>query len=369
MQICRRLGLSNRRKDNGETGNIMTKALATIALAALLLSSQNAFAGGSACDNLATAGSNDLLAIPQIAMTDGPWSPGVKCSSQGLSRAEDTCNEKTTIVRDRMLGYDRRLLIVRSTTSGKEPMDMDDILIFSCIAGQMKKVFDSFPAYMNGRIKIESAEPNKVILVAPQFPPGTNGGGRNVFDWNKRIQRYWLEGDDDSYVSTASSDTLSCSKLKTAKTETLIVLANGDFTDGDRDYPFTHGVGCYDAPADDPEHCEWQVDLVEDRMISANRRLIVLNSDHQGGVGSWGVVYVFGCVAGQLRTVLGGEFPYSASVEKVSADGLTVSTAREGRKDPRCCPRIEALNTYRWKDALQNDILDSVYYHPDPGAK
>jgi len=80
-------------------------------------------------------------------------------------------------------------------------------------------------------------------------------------------------------------------------------------------------------------------------------------------------VYVFDCIAGQVRTVLGSEFPYSASVEKGTADRLTVSTAREGHKDPRCCPTIEVLHTYRWKDALQNYILDSVYYHPDPGDK
>jgi hypothetical protein len=338
-----------------------------IAMAAFLLSDGSAFAGGTACASLSTASPDDLLAIQQIDMPFGPWSPGVKCSSQGLSREEAICNEKTTIVQDRMLGNDRRLLIVRSSTSGKEPTDLDQILIFGCIAGQVKKVFDSFPSYENGRIKIESAQPNKVILDAPKFPAGTNAGGRKVFDWDKRIQRYSLEGDDDSDSSPASARTLSCNKLKTEKTQSLIVLANGDFTEGFGGYPFTHGVGCYGAPSDDPKHCEWQVDLVEDRMISASRRLIVLNSDHQAGVGSWGFVYVFGCVAGQVRTVLGDQFAYSATVEKVSSDKLTVSTAREGHKDPRCCPTIEVLDTYKWNNALQNYILESVYYHPDSG--
>jgi hypothetical protein len=341
------------------------RALAIIALTTLLCSSRNVFASGSACGNLSTASPSDLLAIPQTGMR-GPASPGVECTQEGVNRPDWECYQnKTTILQDRMIGRDRRLLLVRSfafVTPGQPPLD--DILIYSCIAGQVKRVLESSP-YTTTNTKIESADPNKVILVSDK-DPNSNSGGRVIFRWNKIVQRYWPEGQDESDISPPSVRTISCDKLKTAKAKTLIILANGDFTDASGGFPFTHGIGCYNAPSDDPKHCEWQVDLVKDRMISASRRVIVLGSDHQAGVGSFGFVYIFGCVAGQVRTVLGQDFGYSASIEKASADKVTVSTPEQGPKDPRCCPTREGLMTYTWKDALQNYILTSEDYHPYP---
>jgi len=335
----------------------MRGSLATIALVILLLSGQSAFADDGACRNLSTASHDDLLAIPAIGMGEGTWSPSAKCSSEGLSAADHVCDEKTTIVTDRMLGRNRRMIVV-SYVFSKLPL-LYSVHVFGCVAGQVKEVLDYSPG---GEEKIEIAQPNKVVVVAPPIA-GTNSGGRQVFNWNSRIQRYSMEDDEDSDASPALSKTLPCSKLKSAKSQTLIVLANGDFTDGDGGFPFTHGAGCY---KDDPQQdiCDWQVDIVEDQMINASRRLIVLNSDHQSGVGSFGYVYVFGCVAGQIRTVLGSDVGYGAGVQKVSADRLTVSTASQGAKDPRCCPTIEELMTYEWKSALQNYVLKSVYYHP-----
>jgi len=186
-----------------------------------------------------------------------------------------------------------------------------------------KRVFDSFPSSGPGRIKIESARPNKVILDSPQFPAGTNAGGRKAFGWNKRIQRYSLEGDDVSLeggdvsdVSTVSPNPLACDKLESAKAETATVLANGDFTQGEVDYPFTHGVGCDCAPSADPgtlrvadRSGRRPDDKCEPVLYSC---ILIIKLALEVGA----LVDVFGCVARPVRMVLGSEFAYGATVEK-----------------------------------------------------
>ena len=64
-------------------------------------------------------------------------SPLTECTEKGLSRADSECNRKTTILQDRMIGHDRRLLFVRYFVIPGHP-PLDDILIYGCIAGQVK---------------------------------------------------------------------------------------------------------------------------------------------------------------------------------------------------------------------------------------
>jgi hypothetical protein len=337
----------------------MKGALTAVALVIFLFWSQPAFATANGCSALSGANPNDLLAIPELAMTDSLWAPGIRCTSEGLRAAPNLCNEKTSITQDQMVGHDRRLLMVRSSSPGDLPLY--EVFVFGCVSGQMKKLLHFRPMSPDERISIERATPDKVILMNAHPMTGTGERNRNVFSWNAKIQRYRLEGDEDSDVYPPSAETLSCNKLRAAKANSLIIMANGDFSEGYGGYPFTHGVGCYD----DADSCDWKVELDEDRMISDGRRLIAFDSDHQGGVGDWGYVYIFGCVAGQVRTVLGGEFGYGAAVQEVSADKLIVSTLRPGEKDPGCCPTIKVSMTFVWKPELQNYILADVHYDPN----
>ena len=116
-----------------------------------------------------------------------------------------------------------------------------------------------------------------------------------------------------------------CNELKTVKANDLIIVANGDFKEGVGGYPFSHGVGCY---SDDPDAvlCDWKVELGEDRMMRNGRRLIVFDSNHETGVEDWSYVYIFGCVAGQVRTGFGSDFRNGAAVTEPAVNELIVST-------------------------------------------
>jgi hypothetical protein len=337
---------------------MMKGALTVAALIVLLFSAQAPCAAEIACAGLSAADANDLVDIPGIAAERHPSASSVKCISEGLGRGSHFCEEKTTIVQDQMLGHDRRLVVARSSDSGQAPLDY--VFVFGCVAGQVKPVLDFYPVFIDEKVKVESATAEKVIVVSERTGEG-HSSDRNVFIWSRKLQRYLPEGSDGSDVSPVSLKTLSCNKLKTAKTDSLILIANGDFASGEGGYPFTHGVGCYP----DKNNCEWEVELDEDRMIGDNRRLIVLDSDHKQGTGTWGYVEVFGCVAGQLRAVFGSEFLYGADVEDVSADKLTVSTLTGADGGyAGCCPSVEVLKTFVWKAGLQNYVLSSEHYRP-----
>ena len=311
-------------------------------LALLLLSARPAFAGDRTCANLATASANDLLAIPVIGL-DQP--PGVVCKSEGLGPASPACRQRVSIVQDQMIGHARRLFVIRYPSSGKVPLD--EVLVLGCLAGQIKPVLNFSPPD-NQTVKVTSAAPNKLVLAT--VPPGP-GAQPSTHDFT------WDTGDASDYAST-----ISCRDLKTAKANRLIVLANGDLTRADAGYPFTHGTGCYD----DPDDCEWKVDLDDDRMIGTNRRLLVLDSEPQGGgVGrDYGFIYIFGCISGQIHSVFSAEFYDGVSVQSISGDQLTLSISESTEKDPQCCPSLAVLKTYVWKAALQNYILESEDYQP-----
>ncbi|MFZ0657414.1 MAG: hypothetical protein WAM05_01785 [Candidatus Binataceae bacterium] len=380
----------------------MRRALAGAAfLAVLAIFSQAGFADESACD-VSKAKADDLVALAALAsFTDSNTdsnSPGVKCTVEGLRPASYYCDEKTRIVRDEMLGQGRRLIVKR--TYIRKSFAGDQVFVFGCAFG---RVVPMLAADNGGEAKIEHADPNKVIVVGPPTPPATTPD-TETFDWDPKMQSYAPpEGGLPPLAHT-----LPCTELKTAKANDLIILANHEFNGSSGNFPFTHGTGCYgfDLPKLHTS-CDWKVTLDQDRMISANRREILFESDHMTGTGAWGYSYVFGCVAGQVRLLFGAESlrgglmsacderapsesgqPDSkelsvqspqqpspspvpsyncASWEDSKSDQLTYIGAAWGPGQSSCsaceAPDEEVM-TFKWSPELRNYLLDSVHYRP-----
>ena len=235
----------------------------------------------SACD-VSKAKADDLLALAPLG-SSFQVSPSDKCTVEGLSPASYYCDTKTETVQDQMLGQGRRLIVMRTTNTRKPRVD-DDLFVFGCAFGRVVRMLATGAGGNGGEIEIEHADPNQITFTGPPTPPGNVFGARErqTLDIEQRLL----------------ADTLPCGELKTAKANDLIILANHEFQGEFGGFPFTHGVGCYDND-------DWRVTLEKDRMISANRREIFLNSDHQTGTGEFRYSYVFGCVAGQVRLVFG----------------------------------------------------------------
>ena len=329
----------------------------------------------SACD-VSKAKADDLLALAPLG-SSFPDSPSVKCTVEGLSPASYYCDTKTEIVLDQMLGQGRRLIVMRTTNTRKPRVD-DDLFVFGCAFGRVVRMLATGAGGNGGELKIEHADPNQITFTGPPTPLG------NVFGARER-QTLDIE-------QQLLADTLPCGELKTAKANDLMILANHEFDGafgGFGGFPFTHGVGCYDND-------DWKVTLEKDRMISANRREIFLNSDHQTGTGEFGYSYVFGCVAGQVRLVFGNassrakvrsdcdeQAPHKsrdrqppesptpgyncASWEDSKSDQLTLIDAAWAPGDTFCeaCGSSgQRVMTFKWSAELQNYVLTGVHYRP-----
>jgi uncharacterized repeat protein (TIGR03803 family) len=296
----------------------------------------------SACD-VSKAKVDDLLALAPLG-SSFPDSPSVKCSVEGLSPASYYCDKKTEIVLDQMLGQGRRLIVMRTANTSKSRVD-DDLFVFGCALGRVIRMLGTGAGVSGGEMKIEHADPNEITFTGPPRPPGIFGaGGRQTLD----IEQNTLP----------LADTLPCGELKTAKANDLIILANHEFQGEFGGFPFTHGVGCYDND-------DWKVTLQKDRMISANRREIFLNSDHQTGTGDIGYSYVFGCVAGQVRLVFGDAS--SRAKVRSACDEQAPSASRD--QQPPASPS-SGYNCASWEDSKSDQLtfIDAHWPQAKPPA-
>jgi hypothetical protein len=389
---------------------LLKRALAFAVFAILTFIGPRAYAGVSACSDLSKANPNDLLALPEVGSV-GPESPSVKCTWEGRDPKSEYCGPTPSIIKDEMLGHDRRLLVTRLPKKGTPE---DTAYVFGCVAGQVKRLLTSDS--LHGLITIERAGRDEVVLRGSETPFPGNDVDRIDFVWDPRIGRY-RDNEDNGSLIPAPPKQMPCNQLKSAKANDLIILANGDFPgDGSGGYPFGHGQGCYESD----KVCDWYVEVDDDRMISADRRLHSFGSDHRTGTGTWGYLYVFGCVAGQVRTIYGGDFlqgggvvepagPETPTPEETPTPPLKqlyaeVSSGSNGhefgggfgfRASPTATPTsastsasrhnqrkadaatadtlvvsgcagypcgVEVLYTYKWKAVLQNYILADVQY-------
>jgi len=125
---------------------------------------------------------------------------------------------------------------------------------------------------------------------------------------------------------------------------------------------FSHGTGCYSEDEEHPDACDWKVAVSEDRNLSEDRRLIVVNTEQ--GHGALGSVFVLGCQAGKVTALLHETFNRGVDVEEVSADKLVLKFSIWEAKDAVCCPSMEGRKVYVWSKDAQDYVLDRDYSVP-----
>lgn len=158
-------------------------------------------------------------------------------------------------------------------------------------------------------------------------------------------------------VVSASAKDIPCSDLRKAKAARLIsIFATAPLPNG---MTFSHGMGCYTEDEEFPNPCDWKVAVSEDRNLSEDRRLIVVNTEHMTGQGAQAEVLVFGCRAGKVTAALLDEtFNREVAVEEASADKLVVKFSRWGSCDAVCCPSTEVRQVYVWSKDAHDYVLD-----------
>jgi hypothetical protein len=154
---------------------------------------------------------------------------------------------------------------------------------------------------------------------------------------------------------SASAKDLPCRDLRKAKAARLISIFG---TALPNEMAFSHGLGCYTEDEEFPNPCDWKVAVSEDRNLSEDRRLIVVDTEHMTGQGAQGDVLVLGCQAGKVTALLHETFNRDVAVEEASADKLVLKFSRWGPCDAVCCPSMEVRQVYVWRKDTQEYVLD-----------
>ena len=160
----------------------------------------------------------------------------------------------------------------------------------------------------------------------------------------------------------ASAKDLPCSYLRKARAARLIRIFGTPLPYDEM--AFSHGLGCYSEGGEYSSPCDWKVAVSEDRIISEDRRLIVVYTDHMTGHGAWTDVLVLGCRAGRVTAFFHDEFLYGVDVEEASADKLVVRFGSWVGSDADCCPSMEEHQVYVWSKQAQKYVLDRDYSTP-----
>ena len=313
--------------------------------AVVLIGIHPASAAESGCKGLATAKPNELLALIDNAFSDEWLAAGVSCTWEGLNQKPELCDLRTTIMQDRELGKERRLIVASTTNPRGRPEESrrDDVFVFACIDGQTKQVLQ-FGSERGA--SVESAAPDKVV-VATTFE--TSKGllpGKIFFVWDDKLQAY----QDQSMrveVEATSPKIIPCGELRTTDANTLAALA----------FPGWHGDGCYP----DDKDCETTYTMGEDRMLGEEHRFVEVGEAHTSPA-VFGNVYIFGCVSGHVDAIFQERVEYGTNVEDASADRLVLSMPEEAPNDAWCCPSRQKLMTFQWNARLNSYVLSSVNY-------
>jgi hypothetical protein len=123
---------------------------------------------------------------------------------------------------------------------------------------------------------------------------------------------------------SASAKDLPCSYLRKAKAARLISIFGNNPLPNEMD--FSHGLGCYSEDVEPPNPCDWKVAVSEDRNLSEDRRLIVVETEHETGHGYWTDVLVLGCRAGKVTALFNYPVFRWLHLEEASADKLVLTT-------------------------------------------
>jgi hypothetical protein len=154
---------------------------------------------------------------------------------------------------------------------------------------------------------------------------------------------------------SASAKDLPCSDLRKANAARLISIFG---TPLPNEMDFSHGLGCYSEGGEYSNPCDWKVAVSEDRNLSEDRRLIVVDTEHMTGQGAQGDVLVLGCQAGKVTALLHEVFNREVAVAEASADKLVLKFPRWEHCDAVCCPSTEVRQVYVWRKDAQEYVLD-----------
>jgi hypothetical protein len=154
---------------------------------------------------------------------------------------------------------------------------------------------------------------------------------------------------------SASAKDLPCSDLRKTKAARLISRFGNPLPN---EMDFSHGLGCYSEGGEYSSPCDWKVAVSEDRNLSEDRRLIVVNTEHMTGQGAQGDLLVLGCQAGKVTALLHETFNRDVAVEEASADKLVLKFSRWEHCDAVCCPSTEVRQVYVWRKDAQEYVLD-----------
>jgi hypothetical protein len=166
---------------------------------------------------------------------------------------------------------------------------------------------------------------------------------------------------------SASAKDLPCRYLRKAKAARLISIFGDNPLPNEMD--FSHGLGCYSEGGEYPNPCDWNVAVSEDRNLSEDRRLIVVNTEHMTGQGAQGGVVVLGCLAGTVTALLRETFNREVAVEEASADKVVLKFSVWEPHDAVCCPSTEGRKVYVWSKDAQDYVLDREYSVPSAGLR
>ena len=125
-------------------------------------------------------------------------------------------------------------------------------------------------------------------------------------------------------MGSASAKNLPCNDLRKAKAARLVRIFGTPLPYDDID--FSHGLGCYSEGGEYSNPCDWKVAVSEDRNISEDRRLIVVETEHETGHGYWTDVLVLGCRAGKVTALFNYPVFRWLHLEEASADKLVLTT-------------------------------------------
>jgi hypothetical protein len=154
---------------------------------------------------------------------------------------------------------------------------------------------------------------------------------------------------------SASAKDFPCSSLRKAEAALLIYNFGAPLPN---EMDFSHGLGCY-SEGESP--CDWKVTVTQDRYISDDRRLILVNTEHVTGQGERSDVIVLGCLAGKVTTVFESARDEGVDVEDATADKLVLKSAKRGPRDPMAGASMEVRQVYVWSKDTQQYLPDREY--------
>jgi len=125
---------------------------------------------------------------------------------------------------------------------------------------------------------------------------------------------------------------------------------------------FRNGKACTSDQAI-ADGCDWQHTLTVDQTLTPTPgqtiRLILINSNHLTGSGTWDHVFFFRCRNGYAVSEFSESYRDGVKIEKRSNTELWLVSGEWLKGDPDCCPSRQKTEIFRW-DSKKNSFAMST---------